>query len=55
MNSLEYSETREISKYAHCLTICGGIRANEAIDLLKNFYKGENMNAPVEKRKPARD
>ena len=33
----------------------GGFREQEAIDLLKNFYKGENPNAPVEKRKPARD
>ena len=33
----------------------GGFRQLEAVDLLKNFYKGENPNAPVEKRKPARD
>ena len=33
----------------------GGFRQLEAVDLLKNFYKGENPNAPIEKRKPARD
>ena len=31
-----------------------GFRETEAIDLLKEFYKGENPNAPPEKRKPAR-
>lgn len=33
----------------------GGFRAQEAVELLKQFYKGENPNAPPEKRKPARD
>jgi len=33
----------------------GGFRHLEAVDLLKNFYKGENPNAPIEKRKPARE
>lgn len=33
----------------------GGFRAQQAIDILKQFYKGENPNAPLEKRKPARD
>jgi len=33
----------------------GGFRQLEAVDILKEFYKGENPNAPVEKRKPARD
>jgi len=33
----------------------GGFRQSEAVDLLKKFYKGENPNAPVEKRKPARE
>jgi len=33
----------------------GGFRQEEAIDLLKQFYKGENPNAPEEKRKPARE
>ena len=28
-----------------------GHRESEAIDLLKDFYKGENPNAPVDKRK----
>ena len=32
----------------------GGHRAEEAVDLLKNFYKGENPNAPEDKRKPSR-
>lgn len=31
-----------------------GHRAKEAIELLKDFYKGENPNAPPEKRKPER-
>lgn len=31
----------------------GGVRADEAMDLLKEFYKGENPSAPVPKaRKP---
>lgn len=31
----------------------GGIRADEAMDLLKEFYKGENPSAPIPKsRKP---
>ena len=38
-----------------CIYISGGHRAEEAINLLKTFYKGENKNAPVEKRKPARN
>ena len=33
----------------------GGFRESEAIALLKNFYKGENPNAPEEKRKPSRE
>jgi hypothetical protein len=33
----------------------GGHDADKAVELLKNFYKGENPNAPEEKRKPARD
>jgi hypothetical protein len=32
----------------------GGHDAEKAVDLLKTFYKGENPNAPEEKRKPAR-
>ncbi len=32
----------------------GGFRKAEAVELLKTFYKGENPNAPAEKRKPAR-
>ena len=35
--------------------IVGGFREEEAIELLKSFYKGENPNAPEDKRKPARD
>ena len=32
-----------------------GHRADEAVELLKEFYKGENLNAPPEKRKPKRN
>jgi len=32
----------------------GGHRAEDAVDLLKQFYKGENPNAPEDKRKPSR-
>lgn len=31
--------------------LISGYRAEEAIDLLKQFYKGENPNAPVDKQK----
>lgn len=31
-----------------------GHRAEEAVELLKEFYKGENPHAPEEKRKPRR-
>ena len=34
--------------------VSSGHREEEAIALLKEFYKGENPNAPVEKRKPAK-
>ncbi|XP_064481944.1 tRNA-specific adenosine deaminase 2-like [Ornithodoros turicata] len=34
--------------------VCSGFRANEAIDLLKTFYMGENPNAPVPKPKANR-
>eukprot|EP00095_Tigriopus_kingsejongensis_P008860 snap_masked-scaffold15_size728074-processed-gene-4.15 protein:Tk08860 transcript:snap_masked-scaffold15_size728074-processed-gene-4.15-mRNA-1 annotation:"hypothetical protein DAPPUDRAFT_306296" len=34
--------------------IQNGFRAEDAIELLKVFYKGENPNAPPEKRRPAR-
>jgi tRNA-specific adenosine deaminase 2 len=33
------------------LQCVAGVLADEAIALLKNFYKGENPNAPAEKRK----
>lgn len=33
------------------LNIKGGLRAEEAMDLLKIFYKGENPSAPVAKSK----
>ena len=36
-------------------TYKGGFREEEAVDLLKKFYKGENPNCPEEKRKPARE
>ena len=51
-NSDANSETTQSER---CLMISGGHRSDEAIKLLKTFYKGENMNAPIEKRKPARD
>lgn len=35
------------------VTLRGGIQANEAMNLLKEFYKGENPSAPIpKKRKP---
>ena len=34
-----------------CFDTIKGIFAEEAIDLLKHFYKGENPNAPCNKRK----
>ncbi|KAK3780122.1 hypothetical protein RRG08_051600 [Elysia crispata] len=34
-----------------CFDTIKGIFSNEAVDLLKNFYKGENPNAPNSKRK----
>ena len=37
------------------LVLSGGHRSDEAIEMLKTFYKGENPNAPLDKRKPARD
>ena len=37
-----------------CPFVSSGHREEEAIALLKEFYKGENPNAPEEKRKPAR-
>ena len=37
-----------------CILISGGHRSEEAIELLKTFYKGENLNAPIDKRKSAR-
>ena len=40
----------------NCQTLFrGGFRENEAIQLLKDFYKGENPNAPEDKRKPSRE
>lgn len=33
----------------------GGFRDEEAVDLLNEFYKGENHNAPEHKCKPARN
>lgn len=35
----------------HQLIITGGLRADEAMELLKDFYKGENPSAPVAKSK----
>lgn len=36
------------------LTYDYGVRESDTIDLLKTFYSGENMNAPVEMRKVKR-
>jgi tRNA-specific adenosine deaminase 2 len=33
------------------IPVKGGVRAAEAMDLLKEFYKGENPSAPVAKKK----
>lgn len=33
------------------VTLRGGIRADEAMDLLKEFYKGENPSAPIPKKR----
>lgn len=33
------------------IKITGGVRAEEAMDLLKEFYKGENPSAPIPKAK----
>ena len=38
----------------HTPLVSAGHRAEEAVLQLKEFYKGENPNAPEEKRKPAR-
>lgn len=35
----------------YSLSIKGGVQAEEAMDLLKDFYKGENPSAPVAKNK----
>ncbi|XP_023308643.2 tRNA-specific adenosine deaminase 2 [Lucilia cuprina] len=35
----------------YCLNIKGGLRADEAMELLKDFYKGENPSAPLAKSK----
>ncbi len=35
--------------------LSGGHRAEEAVELLKEFYRGENPNAPEEKRKTKRN
>jgi tRNA-specific adenosine deaminase 2 len=32
-------------------TLVSGVRADEAVDLLKQFYQGENPNAPLPKQK----
>lgn len=49
------TQTKPCSIKDKCILISGGHRADEAIELLKTFYKGENLNAPIEKRKPARN
>lgn len=37
--------------YEHTYSIEEGVRAEEAVNLLKEFYKGENPNAPSDKAK----
>ena len=37
------------------LRLSSGHRASEAVELLKEFYKGENPNAPEEKRAKAKN
>lgn len=37
------------------ILIKGDVRADEAMELLKEFYKGENPNAPIEKVKKKRE
>lgn len=37
--------------YEHTYGIVEGVRAGDAIQLLKDFYKGENPNAPTDKAK----
>lgn len=46
----------DVSQISNSATLFrGGYREEEAIHLLKEFYKGENPNAPLEKRKPSRE
>ena len=37
--------------YGHSYGIVKGVRAGDAVNLLKDFYKGENPNAPTDKAK----
>lgn len=37
--------------YGHTYSIVKGVRADDAVHLLKEFYKGENPNAPTDKAK----
>ena len=39
---------------AHEWTVQSGVRADDAVRMLKLFYAQENPNAPEAKRKPAR-
>lgn len=41
----------DIPSYNCKLKCTGGVKENEAIELLKQFYKGENPNAPESKKK----
>ncbi|XP_029651350.1 tRNA-specific adenosine deaminase 2-like [Octopus sinensis] len=43
--------TDEIPSLGRRLYCISGLMAEKAISLLKDFYKGENLNAPEEKRK----
>lgn len=47
--------TNEIPSCEPKLKCISGILAEEAVELLKTFYKGENLNAPEEKRKVKQD
>ena len=55
-NSTDCSQKKQpCSDSDKCILISGGHRSGEAIELLKTFYKGENLNAPKDKRKPTRN
>ncbi len=46
--SVHTDELPDIGPPLHCIS---GVMAMQAVDLLKGFYKGENLNAPEDRRK----